>query len=70
MICPDFKKGGKNSFNIKGDPSTNQQEMMVFNVKKCSKEPGDTKDCPDDVDEWIKDVSVEIWTIHEKIFFD
>jgi len=32
---------------------------------------GDTKECPSeiDIDLFIADVSVEIWTIHEKIFF-
>ena len=43
---------------------------MVFSVKKCSKQLDETRDCPDDLDEWIKDVSIEIWTIDEKIYFE
>ena len=39
-------------------------------MKKCTEKPNDTKSCPDDLEEWIADVSVEIWAIHEKIFFE
>ena len=44
--------------------------MMVFNVKKCTENPGDTKTCPDDLETWILDVSIEIWAIQQKIFFE
>ena len=46
-----------------------KQEKMVFQIQSCSAEPGDTMLCPDDLDDWIEDVSIEVWIIHEKIFF-
>jgi len=44
--------------------------MMIFDIQKCTQHLYDTKRCPDDTDEWVSDVSIEVWTIHEKINFD
>ena len=43
---------------------------MIFDIQKCTQHLYDTKRCPDDTDEWVSDVSIEVWTIHEKINFD
>ena len=49
--------------------------MMVFEVKICVDDQETLFDdsvlkCPDDVDEWARDITVEIWTVTEKIFFE
>lgn len=67
IVCPvlddDFS-----GFNILGDPSKMIQNMMVFNMKKCQDE--DMSNCPDDLDEFLTNVTVEVWAIYEKIYFD
>ena len=41
--------------------------MMVFDIQKCVDDPETINDpgpkCPPDVDEWVSDLSVEVWVI-------
>jgi len=79
IVCPDWisiSDENKKFVNILGDPSSMIQESLVFNVQKCNDEL-DLSDYPDSIcpeeavlDDYVKDFTVETWTVTEKIFFD
>ena len=75
IVCPVFDEDFK-TFESMGDPSKMEQKMMVFNIKKCYDDP-DQPDpsglqCEEDdvLNPWLSKITVEIWTIYEKLYFD
>jgi len=53
------------------------QKMMVFNVRKCYDDPKDKDDpsvkkCTDaaTLDPFLRKITVEVWGIYEKLFFE
>jgi hypothetical protein len=74
IVCPEFNEQVPH-FDIKGDSSMMKQHAMLFTVKKCDpNDPNDTSGLPcedDDIlDKFIKSLTVEIWTVSEKLFYD
>ena len=69
LICPDVTEM---PFDIRGDPSKMVQHTAMLQIRKCLKDPmdNDLRNCPEDTDEWLRDVSIEQWVIHPQIFFE
>ena len=64
MVCPDFKEG--EGFTLKGDSGSMITNTWEFKINRCNdslqKEMGREKcHSKEIIDEWIKDVLVEIW---------
>lgn len=69
-ICPDMDIKYNERFELKGDPGTMISDKMVFQVRKCN--PEIDKDCasPEEIDKFVQDLTIETWSITEKINFE
>ena len=66
LLCPDpdFVKDLK----LYGDTSLNQRKSLIMSVAKCNNKIWKVKCASDEeIDEYIKDIAIETWTIQKQI---
>jgi len=65
-MCPDKDAEGYTGFKLKGDPASMISSKIIFNLQACE---GENCKPREEIDEFVKDLSVEQWLVHAKVDF-
>ena len=64
LFCPDFSQNDLYLYNEKG---TMQSKSIMFKIELCQDEDHHEGFCKKDIDEFIKDITIQFWTIEQSI---